>query len=129
MEPSILFETTKAAFAHFKTHGNRCHYPNDLKNDALKLLAHYSESTLSAALGVTHVSLSNWRRDKTQQTSVSSTFLTLDLDDDELMLPKVVDPTIAFTVHLPHQLSLSLHEQSVKKAIPFIYALVKEFDR
>lgn len=129
MEPSILFETTKAAFARFKMQGNHCHYPNDLKNDALKLLAHYSESALSAAFGITRVSLRNWRKDKDQPTKPSPTFLTFDLDEDELIPPKVVEPTIAFTVHLPHQLSLSLPEQSVKKAIHFIHALMKEFDR
>jgi len=128
MDSVTLFEETKAAFARFKTDGNRCHYPNDLKNDALKLLSHYSESTLSAALGVTRVSLSNWRKDKDQPTKPSPTFLTFDLDEDKL-IPKAVDPTIAFTVHLPHQLSLSLPEQSVKKAIHFIHALMKEFDR
>ena len=43
MEPLTLFETTKAAFARFKAQGNRCHYPKNLKEDALKLLTHYSE--------------------------------------------------------------------------------------
>ena len=129
MELSTLFETTKTTFARFQASGKRFNYPQSLKDDALKLLTHYSELTVSEALGVTRVSLRNWRREKTQQTSACSTFLTLELDDDELALPKVVDPAIAFTVHLPHQLSLSLPEQSVKKAVQFIGALMKEFER
>lgn len=132
MEPSILFETTKAAFARFKAQGNRCHYPKNLKEDALKLLAYYSESTLCAALGVTTVSLRNWRKEKNQQTNSSPAFMTLDIDDfDESvsrLLPNVTQNTVALTVHLPHQLSLSLPEQSVKKTVHFVCALIKEFD-
>ncbi len=132
MEPSILFETTKAAFARFKAQGNRCHYPKNLKEDALKLLAYYSESTLCAALGVTTVSLRNWRKEKNQQANSSPAFMTLDIDDfDESvsrLLPNVTQNTVALTVHLPHQLSLSLPEQSVKKTVHFVCALIKEFD-
>lgn len=133
MEPSTLFETTKAAFVRFKAQGNRCHYPKNLKEDALKLLAHYSESTLCAALGVTYVSLRNWRKEKNQQAKPSPAFMTLDIDDfDESvsrLLPKVTQNTVALTVHLPHQLSLSLPEQSIKNTVHFVYALIKEFDQ
>ncbi len=133
MELSALFETTKAAFARFKAQGNRCHYPKNLKEDALKLLAHYSESTLCAALGVTYVSLRNWRKEKNQPTNPSPTFMTLDLDElDESasrLFSKVAHHTVALTVHLPHQLSLSLPEQSVKNTVHFVCALIKEFDQ
>lgn len=132
MEPSTLFEATKVAFARFKTQGNRCHYPKSLKEDALKLLAHYSESTLCTALGVTYVSLRNWRKEQNQQTNSSPAFMTLDIDElDESvsrLLPKVTHSTVTLTVHLPHQLSLSLPEQSVKKTVHFVCALIKEFD-
>jgi len=140
MEPSTLFETTKAAFARFKAQGNRCHYPNNLKADALKLLEHYSDSSLCAAFGVTRVSLRNWRKDNNQQANSSPTFMTLDLDepepepesksgsDSESLLPKVTRNAVALTLHLPHQLSLSLPEQSVKKTVQFVCALIKEFD-
>lgn len=132
MEPSALFETTKAAFARFKAQGNRCHYPKNLKDDALKLLAHYSESTLCVALGVTTVSLRNWRKEKNQPTNPSPAFMTLDIDElDESvsrLLPKMTHNTVTLTVQLPHQLSLSLPEQSVKKAVQFVCALIKEFD-
>ncbi len=129
MELSSLFETTKTAFAHFQASGKRFNYPKELKDDALKLLTHYSESTLCAALGVSHVSLRNWRKDKKQPTHSSSRFLTLDFDEGALATPKGLDDTISLTVNLPHPLSLSLPEQSVKKAVQFICALMKEFER
>lgn len=129
MEPSTLFEATKTAFARFKIQGNRCHYPYKLKEDALKLLEHYSESILSAALGVTRVSLRNWRKDKSQKANASPTFMTLDLEESESLPPKVVHNTVALNIHLPHQLSLSLPEQSVKKAVQFVCALIKELDQ
>ena len=129
MESVTLFETTKAAFERFKTHGNRCHYPNHLKHDALKLLSHYSESALCSALGVSRVSLRNWKKDKSQENKASPTFMTLDLDELELTpRPKVTSNAPPLVLHLPHQLSLSLPEQSLKKTAQFIYALVKEFD-
>lgn len=128
MEASILFETTKTAFSRFKAHGNRCHYPNNLKEDALKLLTHYSESTLCTALGVTRVSLRNWRKDKDRNSNVSPTFMTLDLDDDGLLPPKVTHESVKLSLHLPHQLSLSLPEQSIKRTVQLICALIKEFD-
>ena len=132
MEPSTLFETTKAAFARFKAQGNRCHFPKNLKEDALKLLAHYSESSLCDALGVTMASLRNWHKNRNQQKNPSPTFMTLDLDElDESaspLLPKAVHNTVILTLHLPHQLSLSLPEQSVKKAVHFVCTLIKEFD-
>jgi len=128
MEPSALFETTKAAFAHFQAQGHRINYPENLKADALKLLGHYSEATLCAALGITYVSLRNWRKDKNQKTTPCPTFMTLDLDDSEIFLSKKVENTVALTVHLPHQLSLSLPEQSVKKSVQFVCTLIKEFN-
>jgi predicted Abi (CAAX) family protease len=128
MEPSVLFERTKAAFAHFQTQGRRCNYPENLKTDALKLLGHYAEATLCAALGITYVSLRNWRKNKNQKTTPSPTFMTLDLDDSALLLSKKVENTVTLTVHLPHQLSLSLPEQSVKQTVQFVFALIKEFD-
>lgn len=130
MEPSILFKTTQAAFSRFRAQGTRCHFPNDLKADALKLLEHYSESSLCAALGVTRVSLHNWRKNKNQQANASPTFMTLDLDEPESasLLPEVTHNTVTLTLQLPHQLSLSLPEQSVKKTVQFVCALIKEFD-
>lgn len=129
MEPSALFESTKTAFSRLKAAGRGFNYPEGLRNDAASLLEHYSESALSTALGISRVSLRNWRRDKNQTMKVSPTFLTLDLDEDRLVMPKSPNDTIAFTVNLPHQLSLSLPEQSVKKAVQFICALMKEFER
>ena len=132
MEPSTLLEATKAAFARFKAQGNRCHYPKKLKDEVLKLLAHHSESSLCDALGITRVTLRNWRKEKNQHTNSSPYFMTLDIDDfDESvsrLLPNVTQNTVALTVHLPHQLSLSLPEQSVKKTVHFVFALIKEFD-
>lgn len=127
MELSTLFETTKTAFASFQAQGKRCHYPDHLKENALTLLPHYSEQTLCSALGVTHVSLRSWLKDKNQRAKPPLTFMTLDIDTPE-PLPKKNDNTVSLIVHLPHQLSLSLPSQSVKKAVEFVSALVKEFE-
>lgn len=130
MEPSTLFETTKTAFSRFQASGKRFNYPQGLKDDAIKLLMHYSESTLTGALGITRVSLRNWQKEKNQKTTSSPTFMSLDIDElDESVSQSLskADNTVTLTVNLPHQLSLSLPEQSVKKAVYFVCALIKEF--
>ena len=129
MELSALFEITKSSFAHLQAQGKRCHYPDNLKEDALKLLSHYPEPTLCAALGITHTSLRNWRKDKNQQENPSPTFMRLSLDEQPSILTSVVDKSTPLTLHLPHRLSLSLPEQSVKKTAQFVCALIKEFDQ
>jgi hypothetical protein len=128
MEVLTLFEKTKTAFAYFQAQGQRCNYPNNLKEDALRLLAHYPKPTLCAALGITHTSLRNWLKNKKERTNSLPTFMTLDLEGSESVLPKIIHNTVTLTLHLPHQLSLSLPEQSVKKAVQFVCALIKEFD-
>lgn len=129
MEPSTLFETTKTAFACFQAQGKRCHYPSNLKKDALTLLAHYPELTLCAALGITHTSLRNWLKNKNQQANSSPVFMRLSLDEQPPIQTNVVDERISLTLHLPHKLSLSLPEQSVKTTVQFVCALIKEFDQ
>lgn len=131
MEPSTLLETTKTAFSRLQAAGRRFNYPQGLKDDAIKLLMHYSESTLSAALGITRVSLRNWHKEKNQKTTSSPTFMRLDIDElDESVSRSLskADNTVTLTVNLPHQLSLSLPEQPVKKAVYFVCTLIKEFD-
>ena len=125
-----LHDETRVAFDKWHNLGNKRGYPSpELKKMALNLLNHYSHSQVSAAAGICPRTLKKWEKSYLQdKTSVQdANFIPIVLPQDTKQSTEVnVSPPL--TLNLPNNLQLIICEQSSKRAIQFIYALVKEFE-
>lgn len=125
-----LFESTKKRFAALQADGRCYSYPVKLRNDALKLLEHYSAQTLSSAFGISSKSLRNWQEAKQKDRQQKTTPATVDFAT--LALPSDCnnnEPEPALRLVLPKGLSLVLPKQPVKQTAQLICSLIKEFDQ
>ena len=124
MERQELFEKTKTAFADRQAKNKRCHYPAELKRDAITLLGYYPIGMLCQSLGITEDRLNGWINTENQQDMPAPNFMKLMLGDS---VPELTSSeTVTLTFNLPYQCSLSFSKQPVKSAISLICALLRE---
>ena len=128
MEIKTLFEETGLAFKTLQAQSTKKirFYPLNLREQALKLLAHYPAQTLSEALGVTKKTLQNWQQAKNPvQGSAAASFLPLQWPEAQPLI--MTNSTLLLRVKLSHDIELLLPEQPLPQIVQFIHALVKEF--
>lgn len=123
-----LFNQTKAAFADHQNRGNRYHYPDHLKRDAMLLLKHYSIQALSDALTISTKTLRIWQKENdglNDKAPTSASFVSVTLPPIETV--PVMPPLPVLTLKLPHQLELVVPAKSMKESVRWICCFVEEF--
>lgn len=127
MDHIKLLDKTKTAFINHQSAGNRYHYPDTLKNDAVSLLAYYSPQALSRQLNISTKSLKNWQGGSHIATGKSTAFVSLTLNEESA---QVISPFAeALILKLPHQLELILPTKSMKDTAEIICYLIKELSK
>lgn len=128
-----LLEETQRAFMNWQSQNKskRAGYPKALKEQAVKLLAHYPAKRLSQQLGISRKSLRNWLATCTAQAPLSSAFVPLDLAADQptSLCPETQQHSApSIRLKLPHQMELILPLNSRGDIAQWISALVKELN-
>ncbi len=124
-----LFDQTKISFITHQNTGNRYHYPDTLKRDAVSLLNHYSPQILSREFGISVKSLKNWQTNHLISTKEPATFVPLKLTDHHEMASMISQPSHSITLKLPHNLELILPAQSIEESAQFVCRFIREFSR
>jgi len=127
VDPIQLLDKAKAAFINHQTAGNRYHYPDTLKHDAVLLLKHYSSQELSRQLGISAKSLKNWCKGSGTQNKKSTSFVPLILNEEIIKFTSPLSESLI--LKLPHQLELIFPTKSIKDTAQFICCLIKEISK
>jgi hypothetical protein len=129
MDFQALLGKTKASFSTHQSTGNRYHYPDSLKRDAVTLLKHYPPQLLSREFCISVKSLRNWQVGDQATKTESTRFVPLKLTDDNQVACIAPLPPHSITLKLPHNLELILPEKSIEESVQFVCRFIEEFSR